>query len=39
VGHEHERDPDLLLANGWSGFIDGAIESGLSAGAWSAAST
>jgi len=25
------------LANGWSGFIDGAIESGLRAGAWAAA--
>jgi pseudooxynicotine oxidase len=25
------------LANGWSGFIDGAIESGLQAGAWAAA--
>jgi pseudooxynicotine oxidase len=25
------------LADGWSGFIDGAIESGLRAGAWSAA--
>ncbi|HEY2602085.1 MAG TPA: NAD(P)/FAD-dependent oxidoreductase [Thermoleophilaceae bacterium] len=25
------------LANGWAGFIDGAIESGLSAGAWAAA--
>ncbi len=25
------------LANGWSGFIDGAIESGLEAGAWAAA--
>ena len=24
------------LANGWSGFIDGAIESGLRAGAWAA---
>jgi pseudooxynicotine dehydrogenase len=24
------------LANGWSGFIDGAIESGLQAGAWAA---
>ena len=27
------------LANGWSGFIDGAIESGLRAGAWAAART
>jgi pseudooxynicotine oxidase len=27
------------LANGWAGFIDGAIESGLSAGAWVAALT
>ena len=26
------------LADGWSGFIDGAIESGLRAGAWAAAS-
>jgi monoamine oxidase len=26
------------LANGWAGFIDGAIESGLRAGAWAAAS-
>ncbi len=26
------------LANGWAGFIDGAIESGLQAGAWAAAS-
>ncbi len=25
------------LADGWSGFIDGAIESGLRAGAWAAA--
>jgi monoamine oxidase len=25
------------LANGWAGFIDGAIESGLQAGAWAAA--
>ena len=25
------------LANGWSGFIDGAIESGLRAGIWAAA--
>jgi pseudooxynicotine oxidase len=25
------------LANGWSGFIDGAIESGLQAGAWASA--
>ncbi|MGH2844373.1 MAG: flavin monoamine oxidase family protein, partial [Solirubrobacteraceae bacterium] len=25
------------LANGWAGFIDGAIESGLSSGAWAAA--
>ena len=24
------------LANGWAGFIDGAIESGLRAGAWAA---
>jgi monoamine oxidase len=27
------------LANGWAGFIDGAIESGLSAGAWAVART
>ena len=27
------------LANGWSGFIDGAIESGLTAGAWAVAHT
>jgi monoamine oxidase len=27
------------LANGWAGFIDGAIESGLSAGAWAIART
>lgn len=40
--HEELRRPEgavLLagsdLANGWSGFIDGAIESGLRAGAWS----
>ena len=26
------------LANGWAGFIDGAIESGLEAGAWAARS-
>jgi monoamine oxidase len=39
--HAEMRRPDgrvLLagsdLANGWSGFIDGAIESGLEAGAW-----
>jgi monoamine oxidase len=25
------------IANGWSGFIDGAIESGLRAGAWARA--
>ena len=25
------------LANGWAGFIDGAIESGLRAGRWAAA--
>jgi monoamine oxidase len=25
------------LANGWAGFIDGAIESGLRAGAWATA--
>ena len=25
------------LANGWAGFIDGAIESGLHAGAWASA--
>ena len=25
------------LANGWAGFIDGAIESGLQAGAWATA--
>jgi hypothetical protein len=24
------------LANGWSGFIDGAIESGVCAGTWAA---
>ena len=42
--HAAMRRPegDLLLAgsdlaNGWSGFIDGAIESGLQAGAWAAA--
>ena len=40
--HEELRRPEgavLLagsdLANGWAGFIDGAIESGLRAGAWS----
>jgi monoamine oxidase len=27
------------VANGWSGFIDGAIESGLWAGAWAIATT
>jgi len=27
------------VANGWSGFIDGAIESGLWAGAWALATT
>ncbi len=27
------------LANGWAGFIDGAIESGLTAGAWAAAAS
>jgi monoamine oxidase len=42
--HSAMRSPDgrvLLagsdLANGWVGFIDGAIESGLRAGAWAAA--
>jgi len=42
--HAAMRRPegDLILAgsdfaNGWSGFIDGAIESGLQAGAWAAA--
>jgi monoamine oxidase len=27
------------LANGWAGFIDGAIESGLQAGSWATART
>ena len=42
--HEAMRRPegDLILAgsdiaNGWAGFIDGAIESGLRAGAWAVA--
>ena len=42
--HATMREPEgsvLLagsdLANGWAGFIDGAIESGLRAGAWAAA--
>jgi monoamine oxidase len=42
--HEAMRRPEgnvILagsdLANGWAGFIDGAIESGLRAGAWAAA--
>jgi monoamine oxidase len=42
--HEAMRRPegDVILAgsdlaNGWAGFIDGAIESGLRAGAWAAA--
>jgi monoamine oxidase len=42
--HRELREPDgpvrlagSDLANGWAGFIDGAIESGLEAGAWAAA--
>ena len=43
--HDEMRRPEgavLLagsdLANGWAGFIDGAIESGLRAGSWAASS-